>query len=123
MGLSLSDSVTDDHYSSFVSALASARIFTALKAAGPLEDIEQPETPIINKDGQEQYTITPENTRQRIALWRISPSNLAKNWKLSALMAYLVLFVPGQLQKRGCAGRVQSVGISSKLGLCKAANF
>ena len=68
MGLSLSDSVTDDHYSSFVSALASARIFTALKAAGPLEDIEQPETPIINKDGQEQYTITPENTRQRIGV-------------------------------------------------------
>ena len=33
-----------------------------------LEDIEQPETPIIYKDGQEQYTITPENTRQQIGV-------------------------------------------------------
>lgn len=68
MGLSLSGSVTDDHYSSFVSELATERIFTALKAAGPLENIEQPGTPIICKDGQERYTITPENTRQRIGV-------------------------------------------------------
>ena len=68
LGQSLSGSVTDDHYSSFVSELAAERIFTALKAAGPLEDIEQPETPIIYKDGQEQYTIAPENTRQRIGV-------------------------------------------------------
>lgn len=66
MGLSLSGSVTDDHYSSFVSELASRRIFTALKAAGPLEDIMQPETPKSLKDGREQYTIAPENTHQRI---------------------------------------------------------
>lgn len=66
LGQSLSGSVTDDHYSSFVSDLASERIFTALKASGPLEDIEQPETPIIYKDGREQYTIAPENTRQRV---------------------------------------------------------
>ncbi|MEY8318899.1 hypothetical protein AALB19_16515, partial [Oscillospiraceae bacterium 50-58] len=68
LGQSLSGSVTDDHYSSFVSELATERIFTALKAAGPLEDIEEPETPIIYKDGQEQYTITPENTRQWIGV-------------------------------------------------------
>lgn len=68
LGLSLSGSVTDDHYSSFVSELATERIFTALKAAGPLEDIEQLEEQIILEDGRTQHIIVPENTRQRVGV-------------------------------------------------------
>lgn len=68
LGQSLSGSVTDDHYSSFTSELASERIFTALKAAGPLEDIDQLEEQIILENGRTQHIIAPENTRQRIGV-------------------------------------------------------
>lgn len=68
MGLSLSGSVTDDHYSSFVSELASRRIFTALKAAGPLENITQPEELVVLEDGREKHITAPENTRQRVGV-------------------------------------------------------
>lgn len=68
LGQSLSGSVTDDHYSSFVSDLASERIFTVLKAAGPLENIDQLEEQIILENGRTQHIIAPENTRQRIGV-------------------------------------------------------
>lgn len=68
LGVSLSESVTDDHYTSFVSPLAAKRIFTALKAAGPLEMITETEEPEITDDGNEQRIISPQSTHHRVGV-------------------------------------------------------
>ena len=66
-GESLTDSVTDDHYTSFTSPSAVERIHTALRAIAPLEELTCPAVP-VQEDGIEVQVISPEHTRQRVGV-------------------------------------------------------
>lgn len=66
-GESLTDSVTDDHYTSFTSPSAVERIHTALKAVAPLEELTYSTVP-VQEAGIEVQVIAPEHTRQRVGI-------------------------------------------------------
>lgn len=63
-GESLTDSVTDDHYTSFTSPSAVERIHTVLRAIAPLEELTCPDVS-AQADWVEVQVIAPEHTRQR----------------------------------------------------------
>lgn len=67
-GLSLSNDVTSDHYTSFSSDEAGERLYTIVRATMPRFDIPQIVEHQQRSDGTEQYAYCPDNTRQRVGV-------------------------------------------------------